>query len=136
MRARVVFAAVAVALTLACASSGGGSGFRPGSPNKDIIVESEIVPIAGGSANALQVIEKLRPHMLRGRGSGSPTDGNGEASQPKVYVDNVAYGDVSTLTSVSAIQIREIQFFKSGDATTRWGTGHMGGVILVTMKTR
>ena len=135
MRARVVLAAMAVALTLACATSG-GNGLRPGSPNKDIIVESEIVAIAGRSANALQVIEKLRPQMLRSRGMGSPTDGTGETSQPKVYVDNIAYGDISTLTNLNATQIREIQFFKSGDATTRWGTGHMGGVILVTMKTR
>jgi hypothetical protein len=135
MRARVVCAAMAVALTLACATTGGG-GPRPASPNKDIIVESEIVAIAGRSANALQVIEKLRPQMLRSRGAGSPTDASGETSQPKVYVDNIAYGDISTLTNLNATQIREIQFFKSGDATTRWGTGHMGGVILVTMKTR
>ena len=113
-----------------------GSGLRPGSPNKDLIVESEIVAITGRSANALQVIEKLRPQMRRGRGTGSPTDGSGETSQPRVYVDNIAYGDISTLTNLDATQIREIQFFRSGDATTKWGTGHMGGVILVTMKTR
>ena len=136
MRARVVLAAMTVVVTLACATSGGGSGLRPGSPNKDLIVESEIVAIAGRSVNALQVIEKLRPQMLRSRGAGSPTDASGETSQPKVYVDNIAYGDISTLTNLNATQIREIQFFKSGDATTRWGTGHMGGVILVTMKTR
>jgi hypothetical protein len=136
MRARVVCAAMAVALTLACATTGGGGGPRPASPNKDIILESEIVAIAGRSVNALQVIEKLRPQMLRSRGAGSPTDASGETSQPKVYVDNIAYGDISTLTNLNATQIREIQFFKSGDATTRWGTGHMGGVILVTMKTR
>ena len=135
MRARVVFAAMAVALTLACATGGGGAR-RPASPNKDIILESEIVAIAGGSRNALQVIEKLRPQMLRSRGTGSLTDATGETSQPKVYVDNIAYGDVSTLTNLNATHIREIQFFKSGDATTRWGTGHTGGVILVTMKTR
>jgi hypothetical protein len=136
MRARVVCAAMAVALTLACATTGGGGGPRPASPNKDIILESEIEAIAGRSVNALQVIEKLRPQMLRSRGAGSPTDASGETSQPKVYVDNIAYGDISTLTNLNATQIREIQFFKSGDATTRWGTGHMGGVILVTMKTR
>ena len=135
MRARVVLAAMAVALTLACATSG-GSERRSASPNKDIILESEIVAIGGGYPNALQVIEKLRPQMLRSRGTGSPTDATGETSQPKVYVDNIAYGDISTLTNLNAAQIREIQFFRSGDATTRWGTGHMGGVILVTMKTR
>jgi len=134
MRARVVLAAMAVASTLACATSGGSSGLRPGSPNKDIILESEIVAIAGGSTNALQVIQMLRPQMLRGRGAGSPTDDTGETSLPKVYVDDVAYGGVATLSNVNARLIKEIQFFSSRDATTKWGTGHMGGVILVTTK--
>ena len=34
----------------------------------------------------------------------------------------------------SATQILEIRFVKSSDATTAWGTGHMGGVIHVIMK--
>jgi hypothetical protein len=133
MHARVVFAAVAVALSVACATSGGG-GLHPSSRIQDVIVESEIAANSSGVTNALQIIEKLRPQMLRSRGVGSPTDATGETSRPRVYVDNVDYGSISTLTNLNASQIKEIRFFNSGDATTRYGTGHMGGVILVTMK--
>jgi len=51
-----------------------------------------------------------------------------------VYVDNISYGDLSSLSNLNATQISEIRFLNSRDATTVWGTGHMGGVILVTTK--
>ena len=135
MRARVVLAAAAALTTLACATTGSSSsGLRPKSRSQDIIVEAEITASASEAANALQIIEKLRPQMLRSRGLGSPTDVTGESARPKVYVDNVAYGDLGTLTNLTANQIKEIQFINSRDATTKWGTGHMGGVILVTTR--
>jgi hypothetical protein len=135
MRARVVLAAAAALMTLSCATTGSGSnGLRPKSRTQDIIAEAEITASASEAANALQIIEKLRPQMLRSRGVGSPTDVTGESARPKVYVDNVAYGDIGTLTNVTANQIKEIQFINSRDATTKWGTGHMGGVILVTTR--
>ena len=132
MRARVVVAAAAALMTLSCATSGSsGSSLRSKSRSQDIIPESEITANASEAANALQIIEKLRPQMLRSRGVGSPTDVTGESARPKVYVDNVAYGDLGTLSNLTASQIKEIQFINSRDATTKWGTGHMGGVILV-----
>ena len=133
MRARVVLAAAAALMTLSCATTS-SSGLRPKSRTQDVIAEAEITASASEAANALQIIEKLRPQMLRSRGVGSPTDATGESARPKVYVDNVAYGDIGTLTNLTANQIKEIQFINSRDATTKWGTGHMGGVILVTTR--
>jgi hypothetical protein len=134
MRARVVVAALSVALSLACSSNSSPSGAPRGSRQQDVIGESEITSRAGDAANALQVIQKLRPQMLRSRGLTSPHDPTGEASMPKVYVDNVAYGKLDELSNVSSDQIKEIRFINARDATTQWGTGHMGGVILVTTK--
>ena len=102
--------------------------------NPDIISESEITSRASDAANALQIVQKLRPQMLQSRGLGSPTDVTGETARPRVYVDNISYGDVGSLSNLTATQIREIKFVNSRDATTIWGTGHMGGVILVTTK--
>jgi len=51
-----------------------------------------------------------------------------------VYVDEISYGNLNSLSNLNSIQIREIRFIKAADATTRWGTGHAGGVILVTTK--
>src|SRR5215216_3559477 len=92
MRARVVLAAAAALMTLSCATTS-SSGLRPKSRTQDVIAEAEITASASEAANALQIIEKLRPQMLRSRGVGSPTDATGESARPKVYVDNVAYGD-------------------------------------------
>lgn len=146
MRAvRVIVAAVLTTVTLGCASGGsstniGGDvaasagGTRPTRRNPDIIDVAEITSRASEASNALQIVQKLRPQMLTGRGVSSPTDPTGETARPKVYVDNVSYGDLAALSNLSANQVLEIRFVNSRDATTRWGTGHMGGVILVTTR--
>lgn len=140
MRARVIVAALAAVLSWGggCSSSGGGgtsTAARPGgSRQQDVISESEITSRATDASNALQIVQKLRPQMLRSRGLVSPNDMTGEASMPKVYVDNVSYGAIESLANINAAQVKEIKFIKGPDATTTWGTGHMGGVILVTTK--
>jgi len=137
MRARVVIAVAVAVWTAACGTAGGGGGgggARAAPRTQELIPEGEIAANASEASNALQIIEKLRPQMLRTRGTGSPNDPTGEKVRPKVYVDNVAYGDLSTLSNLNASQIREIRFVNSRDATTTWGTGHMGGVIHVIMK--
>ena len=146
MQGRFVLAGIAAALSMACASSGGRSaagGSRTSSGGQDIITEADITGRAADAANALQIIQKLRPQMLRSRGLAVlPTGGpNGRtaaeaaaASLPRVYIDNIAYGDLNQLTNVNASQIREIRYMNARDATTQFGTGHMGGVILVLTK--
>ena len=138
MHARVVFAAAVALWMAACGPAGGGGGVGGGTRlaprSQELIPQAEIAANASEASNALQIIEKLRPQMLRSRGTSSPTDPTGETARPKVYVDNVAYGELSTLTNLNASQIKEIRFVNSRDATTAWGTGHMGGVIHVIMK--
>jgi hypothetical protein len=143
--ARRVVAAFLAAGSLGCASGGSSTNVggdaaaavgasRSTRRNPEIIDVAEISSRASEAANALQIVQKLRPQMLQGRGVSSPTDVNGETSRPKVYVDNVSYGDLGSLSNVIATQVLEIRYLNSRDATTRWGTGHMGGVILVTTK--
>ena|SRR5688572_22457493 len=144
MRVRALVTALVAVTGLGCSSGGGtteiadqiaaSGASRPSRRNPDLIDQGEISARASEAPNALQIIQKLRPQMLTGRGLGSPTDATGETSRPRVYVDNISYGDLSTLSNVNASQISEIRFINSRDATTMWGTGHMGGVILVTTK--
>jgi hypothetical protein len=127
--------ALAVAISSACASSGGASSAKSGgSRSQDFIGEAEISQRAHDAANALAVIERLRPQMLSSRGATSPNNRSGEDVLPRVYVDDVSYGSINSLTNVNANQIKEIHFIKGPDATTRWGTGHVSGVILVLTK--
>jgi hypothetical protein len=51
-----------------------------------------------------------------------------------VYMDDVRLGEPSSMVNIPASRIREIRFMNARDATTRWGTGHSSGVILVTTK--
>jgi outer membrane cobalamin receptor len=84
--------------------------------------------------NAQEVVQRLRPQWLRGRGSVSLNDRNGESTLPLVYIDGVKYGTLETLNQIPVTQINELQYINASDATTRWGTGLPGGVILVTSK--
>ena len=139
-----VIVIAAIVASAACASSGtsaggvgggaAGSGTASARVDRDVIAESEITTRAADAANALQIIQKLRPQMLRTRGLASPNDRTGESVQPRVYIDNIEYGNLSMLSNVNATQIREIRYINSRDATTSWGTGHMGGVILILTK--
>lgn len=51
-----------------------------------------------------------------------------------VYQDGVRSGGSNTLESMPTIAVREIRFINAADATTRFGTGHPMGAILVTTK--
>ena len=148
-------AIVFVVLMSACASSGGGGGnddplaaaggggggpasggVRQRTGSREVIRADEVAQRASDAGNAYDIIAKLRPQMLVGRGTASPTDRTGETARPKIYVDNVQYGDLGSLRNIAANQVLEIRFVSASDATTRWGTGHMGGVIMVTTKRR
>jgi hypothetical protein len=136
MHARWLVAVLVVAVSAGCASGGTSSGTAArSSRSQDVIAEAEITSRAREATNALQIIEQLRPQMLRTRGSSSlARSATGEEALPRVYVDDMSYGNLNSLSNVAALQIREIRFLSSRDATTRWGTGHAGGVILVTTK--
>ena len=71
MQGRYVVAVIAAALSMACASSGtsgAAGGSRTSSGSQDVITEADIQGRAADAANALQIIQKLRPQMLRNRG--------------------------------------------------------------------
>ena len=138
MRARVLMAAVLIAVGSGCSSSGSSSSATgaPRAPSRqnDVITAAEIAERAADASNALQVVQKLRPQMLTTRGRFSPADSSDAGARPRVVVDGVAYGQVENLVNVNAISVMEIRYISATDATTRFGTGYVGGAILVTTK--
>jgi len=89
----------------------------------DLITEAEIN--AGTNyQNALEVVQYLRPQMLRPRGS----------LPVMLYIDDVKMNDMNGLATVPSNRVKEIRFINARDATTRWGTGHDSGAILVSTK--
>ena len=138
MRVRMLMTAVVVAVSSGCSSSG-SSNKATGAPHapsrqQDVITAAEIADRANDASNALQIVQKLRPQMLASRGRFSPTDSSETGSRPKVIVDGVAYGQIENLVNVNAMSVGEIRYLNAADATTRFGTGYVGGVILVTTK--
>jgi len=72
----------------------------------------------------LEAVRRLRPRFLR---SHAPR----RDQSAVVYVDGTRAGDVLTLRDIPVIDVLEVQFLRPSDATTRFGTDHTGGALLV-----
>jgi outer membrane cobalamin receptor len=95
--------------------------------SSDVISRADIE--ASSAANAYELVQELRPQFLRRRGQTSMRDpGSG---YPVVYINDVRHGSLDVLYTIRLEEIDEIRYIGSSDATTRWGTGHTGGVIQV-----
>jgi len=98
------------------------------SRTSNVIYEEEIQ--SQSATSAYDLISRLRPHWLRGRGIKSlisPT-----ASYPTVYVNGVRHGTIESLNNLSAENITMIHYLSAADATTRYGQDNVGGAILIT----
>lgn len=129
----------AVALViLGCGGGGSGTSAQAATGTRtrgsaNVITEAEIS--SSVYQNALEVVQNLRPQMLIPRGVGSDATGLSAASIPIIiYMDDVRLGEPSSLTNIPASRVKEIRFLNARDATTRYGTGHSSGVILVLTK--
>jgi hypothetical protein len=116
-------------LTLLVLLSCGGARTQS-SRDRYVITETEIVE--SSLLDAYEVVQALRPEFLRTRGTSSfrSTD----PVEAVVYVDGVRSGDPSTLRRLSRDVLQEIRYIDARAATTRYGTGHGAGAILVATK--
>jgi hypothetical protein len=103
----------------------------------NLISEAEIQSLVGSVTTALEVVQRLRPAMLRSRNS-STTGNNGarsssasSANEPHVYFDGQPMGGLRSLSEIMISQIREIRYLTPNDATTMFGTGNPAGAIQV-----
>ena len=84
------------------------------------------------SVTAYEAIQKLQPNFLVARG---PTSLSGTSSAyPNVYLDDVPYGPLATLKDIPAQNVAMIRMYRAWEATYKFGTGNMGGVIEVFTK--
>ena len=99
---------------------------------RDRITASELADV--DAVDAFAAVQQLRPMWLRSRGATSFTEPMG--TRPTVYVDNMRYGEIPALSAIPVAEISEIRYINGPDATTRWGSGVVGGVIEVIRKRR
>jgi len=83
-------------------------------------------------ATAYQVVARLRPEWLHRRGRVSVRDPT--AGAVVVYINAMRQGGANALDAIVAETVLEMEYLNGQEATTRFGTGHGGGVILVRLR--
>ena len=127
LRARILAGVVIPFWLIACAHT---QTVSPIHTDPDVITEDEIATV--NASNAYDIIKKLIGNFLSYRGKTSML-GTSNAD-PTVYVDDQAYGPISSLRTIPASQATSIRMYRSWDAMTKYGQGNMGGVIAVNTK--
>jgi len=126
---KCLLATVICGLSLAC-SPAPAVHSRVGA-DPQIITEEEVEASRG--TTAYEVIQKLRANYLSYRGETS-FDKRKSQPYPMVYLDGQEFGPLSSLRSIPAAQVATIRMYRSWEATTKFGTGNMGGVIAITTR--
>lgn len=127
MRHRSLLFALAL-LCCACASSStststSGTGTQTARRSSDVITSDELA--SSSAKEVFEAIDLLRPQWFRKRG------GNAAFA---VYVNNVRMDIIESLRGIPTTQVEEIRYLSPNAATTLFGTGHMGGAIVVKTK--
>lgn len=122
-------------LSVSCASSGAPKPSESGAPtassrDRSIITQEELK--ASSARDAHHAVQLLRPDWLRSRGSVSMRDPT--PAGVTVYVDGQRYGGASSLEQFRLGSFKELRYYNGSEATSRWGTGHAGGVIYLTTR--
>jgi hypothetical protein len=116
-----------LAFVTACATKG-SSPATENAPRRDrsVITQEEID--AARATDAYAVVRALRPGWLLGK-----TVGTGRVFV-QVYVEGNKAGNTTVLQQYNPAQVKELRFFNSEEATTRFGTGNQAGAILLTLR--
>ena len=102
-----------------------------GGPSRTGPIQAEdIASLAATSA--YDVVRQLRRGWLISRGPISVSDPR--PAFPKVYMDGVDVGALDFLRSIAATDVAEIEFLSTQESNLRYGSGHFGGIILVTTR--
>ena len=84
---------------------------------------------ATGATNVYEAVQRLRPQWL----TSARVRRGGSGDDLVVYLDSNRYGSLSSLRSLSLGGVQEVRYFGASEATNRFGTGHTGGAIVVSM---
>lgn len=110
----------------ACGASRGNARGSQGS-SRNTITRSQIEALPEG--NAFTVVERFKPHWLNARTQATPW--NPEPAYAMVFVDELRFGPMYTLSQISTARIDRVEYINATDATIRYGLGYVGGIIHV-----
>lgn len=119
----------AVLLSAGCASSGeSGSTSR----SRDLITQTELMEVP--HSTVYEAVRALRPRWLQARAGA--TFQSRERQTARVYIDGQLRGELGEMWNLLPTEVSEIRFMSASDATTRFGTNHIGGAIVITTRRR
>jgi hypothetical protein len=124
---RAILGFVVAASLVACASTG-----QTTTRSLDVVTGDEVRET--GSSNLYFALRTIRPQWLRTRAASSLV--RPRAEEPVVYVEGVRRGAPDVLLEITLELVRQVEFLSAAEATTRFGTGHGGGAILVSFGSR
>ena len=95
----------------------------------DVLTTEDLVGTR--TTNVYDAVAKLRPRWLRPR---TPTASIVFPPEVHVYLGDQPMGGVDFLRTLEPDAVKEVRFYATADATTRWGSQNTGGVIAVTRR--
>ncbi len=119
--------ALKLALPLLLAACATTSARAPQARERSLMTGDEVV--ATHASTLYDAIRQARPEFLRNRGFSSIS--SAAVDIPRVFVDNMELGDIQALKSINPSDVAEVRRYSADEATTRWGTGYVGGAIAV-----
>ena len=122
---RLVGALSPLPILVACAS-GGATARDP-----HVITAPELSRSRAG--NTYDAISRLRPEVLRTRGSGSVLFFS--PRRPLIAVDHTIVGGVEVLRAIPVDSVARIEYVSASDAAKRYGPGFGNGIVLVAKRT-
>jgi hypothetical protein len=115
-------------LLVACVSA--TAAHAPRQDARNVLAAEEIELSHAGTLH--EAIQLLRPHFFFTRGRTSLRAPNNQL--PVVIINSVPQATLESLRMISAHDVRYVRLLSAPEATTRFGTGYMAGVIEVVLK--
>src|SRR5438132_12465917 len=125
---RLTALALCLVTVAGCASSKNTA--QGGSPRRstgNVIGGDELT--GTGATNVYEAVQRLRPQWL----TSSRIRRGGSGDELVVYLDSNRYGTLTSLRTLSLAGVQEVRYYGASEATNRFGTGHTGGAIVVSM---
>lgn len=111
-------------IVVGCTSGAAVKSHGAGPPNARRVLGEELV--ATRQADLLKALCICRPTFVRSR--------DAMRQPPALYLDGIAMADFDAIHDITASEVLAVEYMSGPDATTRYGTGHVGGALLVWTK--
>jgi hypothetical protein len=119
---------VVVVLAAGCGPSRSGAAAPQAVGSHNVLTESDLQ--GAFDRSLFDTIQRLRPMFFRSRQVASPST---NPEPVHVFVDGAKAEGLETLKLIPPRAVKEVRFYEPQDANVRFGTGHHGGLIAVTL---